>query len=62
MLLQPEIIDIFYKNATKAQILSFEKSEYGSDPQAKAIKLFEKEMELYPEATQFVSPLLKRLK
>ena len=62
MLLQPEIIDIFYKNATKAQILSFEKSEYGSDPQAKAKKLFEKEMELYPEATQFVSPLLKRLK
>ena len=62
MLLQPEIVDIFYKNATKAQISSFENSGYGNDPQAKAIKLFEKEIELYPESTQFVSPLLKRLK
>lgn len=61
MLLQPEIIDIFYNNATKTQLASFEKSAYGSDPTTKAIRLFEKEIELYPEATQFVSPLLKRL-
>ena len=61
MLLQPEIIDLFYNNATKTQIDSFENSQYGSDPSAKAIKLLEKEIELYPESYQFVAPLLKRL-
>lgn len=62
MLLQPDIIETFYNNASKMQISSFEKSEYGSDPRTKAIKLFEKEIELYPESMQFVSPLLKRIK
>lgn len=62
MLLQPETMDIFYKNATTLQISSFEKSIYGSSPFEKAVKLFEKEMELYPESAQFVLPLLNRLK
>ena len=61
MLLQPELIALFYNNATKTQIDSFENSQYGSDPSAKAIKLLEKEIELYPESGQFVTPLLKRL-
>lgn len=62
MLLQPETMDIFYKNATASQISSFERSIYGSSPFEKAVKLFEKEMELYPESIQFVLPLLNRLK
>lgn len=62
MLLQPETMDIFYKNATPSQISSFEKSIYGSSPFEKAVKLFEKEIELYPESTQFVLPLIKRLR
>lgn len=62
MLLQPETMDIFYKNATQSQISSFERSIYGSSPFEKAIKLFEKEIELYPESVQFVLPLLNRLK
>ena len=62
MLLQSEIMDIFYKNATNAQILLFEGSQYGNEPFAKAVKLFEKEIELYPESSLFVTPLLKRLK
>lgn len=62
MLLQSETMDIFYKNATPQQISSFEKSIYGSSPFEKAVKLFEKEMDLYPESAQFVLPLLNRLK
>ena len=61
MLLQPEMMDIFYKNATNAQISVFEGSQYGNEPFAKAIKLFEKEIELYPESALFVMPLLKQL-
>ena len=61
MLLQPAIMDIFDKNATKAQRDSFNNSMYGNDPSSKAVKLLEKEVELYPESLQIVSPLLKRL-
>ena len=61
MLMQPEIMELFYSNATKSQISSFEKSAYGGDPSVKAIKLLEKEIELYPESSQFVTPLLNRL-
>lgn len=62
MLLQPETMDIFTKNATSFQRSSFENSIYGSSPFEKAVKLFEKEMELYPESAQFVLPILKRVK
>jgi hypothetical protein len=62
MLLQPETMDIFTKNATSSQRSSFENSIYGSSPFEKAVKLFEKEMELYPESAQFVLPILKRVK
>ena len=61
MLLQPETMTLFYNNATKAQKSSFENSAYGSEPAAKAVKLLEKEIELYPESSQFVTPLLNRL-
>ena len=61
MLLQPETMTLFYNNATKAQKASFENSSYGSEPAAKAIKLLEKEIELYPESIKFVTPLLNRV-
>ena len=62
MLLQPEIMDTFFKSATVSQLNYFNNSQYGSDPRAKAIKLFEQEMALYPESVKFITPLLNRLK
>lgn len=61
MLLQPEIIDIFNNNATVVQKNIFDNSIYGCDPTHKAIKLFEKEIELYPESSRFILPLLNRV-
>ena len=61
VLMQPESVELFYNNATKEQIAAFENSPYGSEPTAKAIKLLEKELELYPESSKTVTPLLNRL-
>ena len=62
MLIQPEIVDIFFKHATNSQLQSFNNSQYGNDPATKAAKLFEQEITLYPESTKFITPLLNRLK
>lgn len=62
MLLQADILDIFDEYATKEQKKQFENSPYGSDPYLKAMKLFEKEIETYPESAQFITPLLTKFK
>lgn len=62
MLLQPELVDIFFKNATNSQLQSFNDSQYGNDPAVKAVKLLEQEIALYPESTLFITPLLNRFK
>ena len=62
MLLQEDVMSLFYEHATVAQKKRFENSPYGSDAYVKAMKLLEKEIELYPESTQFIRPLMSRFK
>lgn len=62
MLLQEDVMSVFYQHATEAQKKCFETSSYGSEAYVKAMKLLEKEIELYPESTQFIRPLISRFK
>ncbi len=62
MLLQADIMNLFNENATQEQKEQFAQSSYGNDPYTKAMKLLEKEIELYPESAHFIKPLITKFK
>lgn len=61
ILLQPNTAETFAKYATYKQKRLFPSSNYQSLFSEKGLEMLKKEIELYPESTQFISPLIKKL-
>ena len=61
MLLNPESAVIFAKYATDAQKKTFKSSDYTSLFPEMGKKMMQKEIELYPESSYFLEPLIERL-
>lgn len=61
MLLIPENAAIFAEHATAVQKKTFASSDYASFFPVKGKEMLQKEMELYPESSKFIAPLIKRL-
>lgn len=62
LLLQPTTADYFAQHATQRQRNSFESSDYGTFFAERGKEMLAKEIELYPESAQFITPLLNRMK
>ncbi|MCF0205977.1 MAG: DUF4810 domain-containing protein [Bacteroidales bacterium] len=58
LLLQPETAQIFTENATHKQKRQLNVSDFNQ----MGIAMLEKEIELYPESTTFIMPILNRVK
>lgn len=61
LLLQPTTAEYFAKYATSGQKSLFPGSDYGALFMEKGKELLQKELELYPESSVFIVPLLKKL-
>lgn len=61
LLLLPETAEIFAEYATNAQRKIFSTTDYSILFPELGKKMFEKELEYYPESRQFIEPLMKRL-
>jgi hypothetical protein len=62
LLLQPTTAEYFQEFATSGQKRHFSRSDYGALFMEKGKELLQKELELYPESSVFILPLLNRLK
>lgn len=61
LLLLPSTAEAFDKYATTRQRRLFSTSSYATFFPQRGQEMLQKEMELYPESTQFIIPLLRRL-
>ncbi len=61
LLMQPEVLQTFSENATKAQMKVYEGKDLSAYFTEHGKEMFEKEMEYYPESVVFIAPLLKKL-
>lgn len=61
LLLLPETATAFTEHATAAQKRVFKEKDYSSTFPELGKEMLQKEMEYYPESTQFIEPLLKKL-
>lgn len=62
LLLSPETPNTFLNHATRSQKETFGTAgDYGALFREKGLQMFQKEMELYPESTVFIEPLVKKL-
>lgn len=62
LLLQERTLESFETYATSTQRKVFDSDDYGTLFSEKGIKMLEKEIELYPESTKFIEPMIKRAK
>lgn len=60
LLMQPEVLQTFTENATKAQLKVYEGQDLATYFTEHGKEMFEKEMEYYPESATFIAPLLKK--
>ena len=61
LLLSPETPQIFLDNATKKQKETFGNlTDYGALFRERGLEMFQMEMELYPESSVFIAPLVKK--
>lgn len=61
LLLQPETAATFVSNATDAQKRLFDTDDFGIYFQERGKEMLQMEIELYPESTKFIEPLIKKL-
>lgn len=61
LLLQPDTPETFAKYATTKQKKVFRTTDYQSLFREKGLEMLNKEVELYPESSRFISPLIERL-
>ena len=60
LLLQPETATTFLNNATAAQKKLFSSEDYGTLFSEKGKEMLQKEIELYPESTKFIEPIIRK--
>lgn len=61
LLLQPETAANFLSHATKKQKETYgQMGDYGAMFREKGMEMLQKEMELYPESSVFIGPLIKK--
>lgn len=60
LLLQPEVAQIFAQYATSRQKRVYNTNDYSVLFAQKGKEMMEMELELYPESTVFISPLIKK--
>lgn len=61
LLLQPEVMQTFLDNATPGQLSIFQGENIPSFFKEYGQRMFQKEIEYYPESAVFIGPLLKKL-
>ena len=61
LLLLPGTAEIFRNNATRAQRKLFKSDDYDALFMKRGKEMLQKEIELYPESTKFIEPLIKKL-
>ncbi len=61
LLLQPDTAATFTDNATAAQKKLFDTADYSALFAERGKEMLQKEIELYPESTKFIEPLIKKL-
>lgn len=61
LLLQPQTAEAFHNYATPYQKRLFKTADYSAVFLERGKELLQKEMELYPESTKFIEPLIKKL-